>query len=89
MPEWIINYVGSFMHGRRTRIAFDGYVSDWFQTDAGIPQGSPLSPILFLFFISELLEGMQNAKDGAFAFGFVDDTNLITWEAPPRRTAGG
>ena len=66
------------MHGRCTQMAFDSYESDWFQTDAGILQGSSLSPILFLFFISELLEGMQNAKDGAFGFGFVDDTNLIT-----------
>ena len=67
------------MHGRCTWIAFDSYESDWFQTNTGIPQGSLLSLILFLFFISELLEGMQNAKDGAFVFGFVDDMNLITW----------
>ena len=77
MLEWIINYIGSFMHGRCIQIAFDGYESDWFQTDTGILQGLSLSPILFLFFISELLKGMQNAKDGAFAFDFVNDTNLI------------
>ena len=29
LPEWIIRYVRSFMQGRRTRIAFDGYESKW------------------------------------------------------------
>ena len=58
LPEWVIKYVKNFMQGRRTRVAFDGYESEWVQTNSGIPQGSPISPILFLFFISELLEGM-------------------------------
>ena len=79
LPEWITKYVRSFMHNRRTRVAFDGYESDWIQTNTGIPQGSPISPILFLFFISELLEGMQEVEDNKLGFGFVDDTNLITW----------
>ena len=48
---------------RRTRVAFNGYESEWIQTNSGIPQGSPISPILFLFFISELLEGMQNVAE--------------------------
>src|SRR6266513_5243486 len=58
LPEWVIKYVKNFMQGRRTRVAFDGYESEWVQTNSGIPQGSPISLILFLFFISELLEGI-------------------------------
>jgi hypothetical protein len=79
LQEWIVTYVRNFMLGRRTRVAFDGYESDWVQTNTGIPQGSPISPILFLFFISELLEGMQDVEGKRLGFGFVDDTNLITW----------
>jgi hypothetical protein len=56
-----------------------GYESDWIQTQTGIPQGSPLSPILFLFFISELLKDFQHADGGVIAFSFVDDMNLIAW----------
>ena len=66
------------MQGRRTRVAFDGYESEWVQTNSGIPQGSPISPILFLFFISELLEGMQSVEEKQLGFRFVDDTNIIT-----------
>ena len=79
LPEWVIKYVKNFMQGRRTRVAFDGYESEWVQTNSGIPQGSPISPILFLFFISELLEGMQNVEEEKLGFGFIDDTNIITW----------
>jgi retron-type reverse transcriptase len=56
MPEWLVLFVRSFLTARRTRIAFAGHESDWIQTNTGIPQGSPISPILFLFVASEILE---------------------------------
>jgi hypothetical protein len=79
LPQWLIRFIASFLTGRQTRISFPGHESDWIQTPIGIPQGSPLSPILFLFYISELLESLQAPENDTFGFGFVDDTNLITW----------
>jgi hypothetical protein len=55
-PTWLVRTIACFLQGRRTRIAYTGHESDWIETRAGIPQGSPLSPILFLFYISRLLE---------------------------------
>lgn len=46
-----------------------------------IPQGSPLSPILFLLCISGLLGQLQDPEKGTLGFGFVDDTYLVTWGA--------
>jgi len=79
IPEWCISFTRSFLTGRKTKISFPGYTGEWVTTATGIPQGSPLSPILFLFFISELLEDFQRPTNDTFAFGFVDDTNLIAW----------
>ena len=78
-PPWITHAIKCFLTERRTKIAFSGFESDWIPTRAGIPQGSPLSPILFLFFISELLATFERPDNGTMAFGFVDDTNLVTW----------
>jgi hypothetical protein len=39
---------------------------------------------LFLFFISELLERFQRPEEGIVGFGFVDDTNLVTWSSTAR-----
>jgi retron-type reverse transcriptase len=80
LPEWIIRAIAYFIQDRRTRITYTGFESDWIRTETGIPQGSPLSPILFLFFISELLEKFQDPKSDILGFGFVDDINLITWD---------
>jgi Reverse transcriptase (RNA-dependent DNA polymerase) len=65
------------MQDRRTRIVYTGYKSDWIEARTGIPQGSPLSPILFLFFIAGLLEKFQDPDKDIVGFSFVDDTNLI------------
>jgi hypothetical protein len=78
-PLWIQHAIKNFLTERRTKIALPGYTSDWISTRSGIPQGSPLSPVLFLFFISELLEVFQRPDGGTLGFGFVDDTNIIAW----------
>jgi hypothetical protein len=79
LPQRVLAGVECFLYARRTRITFAGYQSGWIDTGKGIPQGSPLSPILFLFYISGLLELFDKPQDKVLGFGFVDDTNLIAW----------
>ena len=79
IPEWLVKIVLSFLTNRKTKIVLADWVSDWIHTTSGIPQGSTLSPILFLFFISELLEHFQEVRGNLIGFGFVDDGTLVTW----------
>lgn len=77
LPRWICEFTRSFLSDRVTYLAFAGFNSEAIPTTNGIPQGSSLSPILFLFFASELL--LKLGGDTISALGFVDDTNIITF----------
>jgi hypothetical protein len=58
-PEWIIQFVQGFTGQKETSLVFSGYQSPPIAVATGIPQGSPLSPILFLFFVSNLLDSFE------------------------------
>ena len=46
---------------------------------ARVPQGSPLSPILFLFYNALSLEALSLPELRLSALGFVDNINLLTY----------
>jgi exonuclease III len=75
-PEWVVQVTRGFIEGQTTRLVAGGLVSQEVEIKTGIPQGSPLSPILFLLFSSELLEILESRDTRGSAF--VDDTNILT-----------
>lgn len=77
-PMWVVRWTKSFLTGREARLRFDGGESAPIQINAGVPQGSPLSPILFLLYIASLYERLQ-AQTGLLVVGFADDTNLMAF----------
>jgi len=70
VPEFIVRWVESFLSDRYTRLRFNGMDSEKITIDAGIPQGSPISPILYIFYNADLLDIPGN--DGS-SWGFIDD----------------
>ena len=62
------------MSGRKTRVEFNGTRSKAFRLDQGLPQGSCISPLLFLIFINDI---DVHLHPDTIASLFADDT--ATW----------
>ncbi|EDN04478.1 predicted protein [Histoplasma mississippiense (nom. inval.)] len=79
IPRDLVGWVASFMTNRKSTIAFEGQESDTFDIPAGIPQGSPLSPILFLFYNEELVRICSRPGRPVVCIAFVDDVNVMAY----------
>ena len=64
-------FISSFLRDRSIRVVVDGVSSDEHRLNAGVPQGSVLSPSLFLIFIDDLLCRTVNP-----IYSFADDSSL-------------
>ena len=72
IPSVARRWITSFMSGRQASIGFDDYQTEVVPLDnAGLAQGSPLSPILFAFFNCDLVDQPVDFHGGASAF--IDD----------------
>jgi hypothetical protein len=59
IPYRFIKYVRNFLSARRTWVDVNGVKSDQFYLNEGLPQGSAISPLLFLIFINDIDEEIE------------------------------
>jgi hypothetical protein len=79
IPERIINWVQDFLSDRSTEIRVGEYTLPESKVFAGIPQGSPISPVLYLFYNADLLDACNDLRLRTSPIGFVDDINILTY----------
>lgn len=80
IPKELSRWVEAFCSERIASNQVNGQTSETRKLpQAGLPQGSPLSPILFLFFNADLVQRRIDAHGGAIAF--VDD--FTAWVTGP------
>ena len=88
VPLPYIKWTASFLRDREAAVCIDGRRGEMKPVQNGIPQGSPISPILAAFYTAELLENFpkrfeefDNKEDkstGTHIFIYVDDGTLVT-----------
>ncbi|XP_044718734.1 reverse transcriptase (RNA-dependent DNA polymerase) domain-containing protein [Hirsutella rhossiliensis] len=78
IPSRLVNWIDAFCSGRTASVVVNGHTSEQ-QTlpQAGLPQGSPLSPVAFLFFNADLVQRrIKSNRDGIQSI--IDDA--LDWE---------
>ncbi|KAM6505284.1 hypothetical protein FSOLCH5_15485 [Fusarium solani] len=84
IPKKLVKWIDAFCSDRRATITVNGYTSGLQELpQAGLPQGSPLSPVLFLFFNADLVQSRIDSRGGSIAF--VDDYSA--WVTGPTAEA--
>jgi hypothetical protein len=72
-PDNLTRWVASFATGRLVQLKLDGEIGPLTSIQCGLPQGSPVSPILFMLYLAPLFHmGIPRAR-----FGYADDVALL------------
>ncbi|RAL60867.1 hypothetical protein DID88_010191 [Monilinia fructigena] len=70
-PTSLLKMIRSFLQERRVMVRLENVYTDESRVQCGTPQGSPLSPVLYMLYLAELLN-----QDQALRFGYADDIAL-------------
>ena len=70
-PLPLLQLVNSFLTDRKVRVRLEKSTTPYHDVTCGTPQGSPLSPVLYMLYLAELL-----AQDPTLRFGYADDICL-------------
>jgi hypothetical protein len=82
-PRWLVLWVKNWLADREAILFFDGQRAPPTAVRAGVPQGSPLSPVLFILYIASLYKQLKEQHPHLAIVGFADDTNLLAFGREP------
>ena len=76
----LLNLLCDFLTNRKQRVLLKWPVLDWSDVRTAVPQGSMLSPLLFLIYINDLSEGLSSNSrlfaDDTSLFSVIHDSNI-------------
>jgi len=63
------------LKGRKTKLKFDDFISEFIKITNGIGQGNPISMLLYVIYNTDLLEALRQLNEDAI--GYVDDALVV------------
>jgi ribonuclease HI len=73
----LVEWVSSFLSNRTAQLVIDGFTCPLRDISAGLPQGSPLSPVLFIIYLQPLLKEIDSLLLDGINLSFVDDIGIV------------
>ena len=71
MNALLLGWISSFLRDRTAKVRILGHTSREIATNYGVPQGCPISPLLFLLYMSKLPKLLPNNRRSLFADDFM------------------
>ena len=82
LPDILEKTLCSFLQSRQAKIRIDNLVGPPIPLKSGVPQGSILSPTLYIYYIAD----MPEPGPGSYMIGFADDhTQIIAYPGKSRQ----
>ena len=82
-PRQIVQWVASFLSMRRTSVLLETFLADPSPISTGVPQGSPISPVLSIVYSAPILHRLRQILPVSSAnvrtsyFSYIDDFSLL------------
>ncbi|KAJ3643854.1 hypothetical protein Zmor_026539 [Zophobas morio] len=85
LSDHLTEFFATYLHGRKNFVVVNGYSSESYGANSGIPQGSTLGPFLFLIYFNDVVDTVQNSQILIYAddvkiyreIGCVEDCNKL------------
>ncbi len=83
----LVAWTKSFLTDRKIQLVIDGYDNKEREIKTGIPQGSPILPILFFIYVNGVFDAVTEDNLMVTSLSFVDDLRFIASETSVKKIA--
>lgn len=82
IPKEILKLLKSFLNNRKVTVKVDGYYSETYALDNGVPQGSPLSVVLYTVYANSLARTVENLPGIDYIGIYADNIFAVASGSP-------